>query len=126
MLEGFDLSFERTCHHLELIRIIDFSSPQTNDTSPARRHDIPLSGHRSTADFALMQGMPNWYVFLKTVHSCFYIEAKKLWPNNAPPILKHNALPIRRVYLTAGHQDEGDAGEGFSLDANGQWSEQVR
>jgi hypothetical protein len=61
-----------------MIRIIDCSSPQTNDTNPARRHDIPLCGHRSAAGFALMEGMPNWYVFLKTVHSCIYIEANKL------------------------------------------------
>ena len=80
---------------------------------------MPLCGHRSAADFAFMEGVPNWYALLKTIHSCIYIDTKKLWPNHAPPTLEHNPLPIRRVYLTARPQDEDDAGEDFSLNANG-------
>ena len=80
---------------------------------------MPLCGHRSAADFAFMESVPDWYALLKTIHSCIYIDAKKLWPNHAPPILEHNPLPIRRVYLTARPQDEDDAGEDFSLNANG-------
>jgi len=40
---------------LELIRIIDCSSPQENDARPAsaRWYDMPLCGRRSAADFAL-------------------------------------------------------------------------
>ena len=40
-------------------------------------------------------------------------------------IVEHNALPIRRGYLGECPRDGGDAGKGFSLDANGQWGEQV-